>query len=89
MKPKSDEDVKKVWDKYWEMKQLLHDTYPANAYAVHSNGGLYVSWNTVSRSVGWENLSQIKKEIIQLMKDNGLELTNHPSESEGVFRIKA
>ena len=88
MKPKSEEDVKKVWDKYWEMKQLLHDTYPANAYAVLAEGGLVISWNIVGRSLGYDNLVRITKEITKLLNDNGLKSTGNRSASEEVFRIK-
>jgi ankyrin repeat protein len=73
MKPKSAKEIKLIWAKYWGMKQLLHDTYPANAYAVLANGGLSVNWNTVGRSVGYDNLPQVQNDIIKLLKDNGFE----------------
>ena len=86
--PKSKEDIKKVWDKYWKMKQLLHDTYPANAYVVFQHGGVGINWDDVKYSLSNNvNFNKTKEEIIELLKSNGLESIGHSTGFE-LFKIK-
>jgi len=88
MKPKSEEDVKKVWDRYWDAKKLLHDTYPANAYAVMQNGKLKIYWNIVGTTFGNSKVEDIRRNIIELLKERGIETCYDRMNFEETFRIK-
>lgn len=94
MVPKSEEEIKEVWDKYWGMKTILHNKYPANAYSVTQHGGIHIDWGEVGKSLGFDNLPKIQRDIIKLMDDNGFVMTNyvpvgyHQPSSIGKFKLK-
>jgi hypothetical protein len=87
MKPKSEEELEKVWQRYWDAKKLLHETYPANAYAVMQSGGLIIHWNEFGKVFGYGKTERLREEIIELLKGIGLISINRIRDEE-IFRIR-
>jgi ankyrin repeat protein len=76
MKPKSEEELDKIWKVYYDTKQLLQDKYPtwaSNTYEVTKDGKILINWKIIGKTYGNDKIEEIRIDIMNILKAKGIQ----------------